>query len=151
MAKDDRLRLPVDDPYLHALGLAIFCFSRLEWDAVFVAHRIGQNGHNPTATADYISTISKKTAGTIAKDLVRLAAGIADPGLSRKVEAPAKRFEDLVVRRNALMHANPATSPSKKQRLFRYADEWTIADVNDLADDFTECAGELNHLIHHVL
>lgn len=151
MAVDDRLRVPIDDEYLHALGLALYGFARLEWDAVYVAQRIGEHGHNPTATPGYISTIAKKTAGNIARDLTDLAAGISDTALRQQVEAPAARFKELVERRNALMHANPGTSENRAQRLFRYDDEWTIADVNDLADDFTECSLLLNHLVHHVL
>ena len=38
--KDDRLRVTLDDPYAHALGLALFCFARMEWDAIYCCEKI---------------------------------------------------------------------------------------------------------------
>lgn len=58
---DDRLRVPVDDPYVHAVGLATICFARLEWDAVWCCERM---------EVGYIGTLGRKTAGMIASDLV---------------------------------------------------------------------------------
>lgn len=31
--KDDRLRIPVDDPYVASLGRAAYVFATLEWNA----------------------------------------------------------------------------------------------------------------------
>ncbi|MDI5929768.1 hypothetical protein QBK93_34745 [Rhizobium leguminosarum] len=151
MAKDDRLRVPIDDPYLHALGLALFCFASLEWNAVYVAQRISANGHNRSASPDYLKRAKGRTAGDIGKDLVKYAQGIADAAIREQVIAAAETFKLLVERRNALMHANPATAPNGDQRLFRNSDQWTIEAVSDLADDLTNCSLQFNHLIHHVL
>ena len=140
--KDDRLRVSTDEAYLHSVGLAIICFARLEWDAVWCCEKM-QPG--------YLTTVSKKTAGQIANDLVGLAAVQSDPTVVASLEAPAAEFKRLVGMRNDLMHANPATAPNGDQRLFRRGAEWTIALVDDAADEFVAAAQPLNHHLHHVL
>ncbi|MGE4372139.1 MAG: hypothetical protein AB7E29_04420 [Xanthobacter sp.] len=66
---DERLRIPIDDPYLHALGLAIVAFARLEWNASYCCDRLEPG---------YIATIEprRKTAGKIASDLVKMVAAL---------------------------------------------------------------------------
>ena len=38
--KDERLRVPIDDAYLHAAGLATICFARLEWNAAWCCEKM---------------------------------------------------------------------------------------------------------------
>lgn len=140
--KDDRLRVPIDDPYLHAVGLAMVCFARLEWDAVYCCEKM-QPG--------YINTVGGKTAGQIANDLVALTAAHPNAAIVASLGPPAAAFKRLVGMRNGLIHANPGTAPNGDQRLFRHGTEWTIAMVNDAADDFVAAGTPLNHHFHHVL
>jgi hypothetical protein len=140
--KDDRLRVPIDEPYLRSVGLAVICFARLEWDAVWCCEKI-QPG--------YISGVGSKTAGQIANDLVGLAAGHPLPAVIASLGPPTAEFKRLVGRRNDLMHANPATAPNGDQRLFRKGAEWTIAMIDDVADEFVAAGGPLNHHHHNVL
>ncbi len=139
---DDRLRVPVDDPYVHAVGLATICFARLEWDAVWCCEKM---------EAGYIGTLGRKTAGMIASDLVAKAAVHPDVAVRQSLGTAAAEFKRLVGRRNDLMHAKPGTAPSGAQRLFRQGDEWTIEDVNRLADEFVVAGAPLNHHLHHLL
>lgn len=140
--KDDRLRVPIDDPYLHAVGLAVICFARLEWNAVWCCERLDPG---------YLTTIAKKTAGDIANDLIARVAKHADPAVVASLAPLTAKFKHLTGVRNSLMHANPATAPNGDQRLFRHGTEWTIAMVDDAADAFTENSLGLNHHLHHVL
>ncbi len=59
--KDDRLRVPIDNAYVEALGRATYVFATLEWNAVWCCERM---------EADYIRKLSRKTAGKIADNLV---------------------------------------------------------------------------------
>ena len=140
--KEDRLRVPIDDAYWHSVGLAMICFARLEWDAVWCCERM-QPG--------YLNMVGTKTAGHIAKDLVALAAAHSDPTVVASLGPAAAEFKELVVKRNDLMHANPAKALNGDQRLFRKDAEWTIAMVDDAADKFVAAAQSLNHHQHHVL
>src|SRR5258707_663209 len=99
--KDDRLRFTLDDPYATALGRAVFAFARLEWDAVWCCNKLKPY---------YLNNLSKKTAGNVAADLIRLAS--TDKALWSVYETCCHEFKRLVVVRNELLHGKPgATSP----------------------------------------
>lgn len=151
MADGDRLRVPIDDLYLIALGRALYCFSSLEWMAVYCIQKIAEQGHNPAVTRHYVETVAAKTAGQIARDFKDAADGIIYPALKLAVQPAADRFRALVQRRNDLMHANPGIALSGDQRLFRKGAEWTIPAIEDLSDKFTECSLTLNDLYYKVI
>lgn len=141
---EERLLIPIDEPYLHALGLAMIAFARLEWNASYCCERL-QPG--------YIATIQpeRKTAGKIARDLIGLVAAVADPAATAALTAPASEFKDLADDRNDLVHGNPGTAANGDQRLFREGQAWTIAAVNDLADRFTRTSTKLNAVLYNEL
>lgn len=82
--KDDRLRVPIDDPYLISLGRATYVFATLEWNAVWCAERLAPG---------FINDLKKKTAGKIASDLLALINRIVDPTVKAACEPPARRFQ----------------------------------------------------------
>lgn len=140
--QNDRLRVPIDGPYLKAVGLAMICFARLEWDAVWCCEKI---------QPEYIKTVGKKTAGKIATDLLALAAGYPDPAVVSSLNPGAAEFKRLVDLRNSIMHASLGTFSSKEQRLFRHGVELTIEMIDDASDAFVAAGGTLNHHHHHIL
>lgn len=140
--KDERLRVPIDDAYLHAVGLATICFARLEWNAAWCCEKM---------RAGYLNNIGTKTAGQIANDLVALAGAHPNPPVVASLGQPAAEYKRLVGKRNDLVHSNLGTSPNGDQRLFRKGGEWTLDLVNDVADEFAAASGPLNHHIHNVL
>jgi len=139
MAKDDRLRVPLDPKYAEVLGLATYCFARLEWDAVYCCEGMQKN---------YLRSVRNKTAGQIADDFVRLVSALSDQQLKARCEAPANEFKRLVGARNALIHSNPATEPGGNQRLVRDGSFWTPELIDEAADEFTACSLLLNELHH---
>ncbi|MBI6629727.1 hypothetical protein [Pontibaca salina] len=141
---DDRLRVPQDPDYFHAIGLAVVAFARLEWNAVWCCHRLQNN---------YIQTIERerKTAGTIARDLRCLFLRISDQGLRAKAVPFADEFKLIVDDRNALMHGKPGTTKDGDQRLFRHGEEWTIIDLSNFSDRCARAGGRLNALLYNEL
>ena len=139
--KDDRLRVPVDAAYLTALGTATYCFACVEWNAAYCGEKLSPG---------YVSTISRKTAGEIADDLVRFADLVTDNGKRVRCQEAAREFKRLARRRNDLVHANPATVGGD-QRLVRKGTPWQPNNIDDLSDEFTACSIELNELLYHVL
>ena len=137
--KDERLRVPIDDPYLHSLGLAVVCFARLEWNAAWCCEKM---------QSDYLRSVGRKTAGQIANDLVNLTASCGDANVVAVLDPAAIEFKRLVGRRNDLVHANPGTAPNGDQRLFRVGSQWTIEMVDDLSDEFAAASSSLNHTLH---
>ena len=139
---DDRLRIPQDPNYFHAIGLAAVAFARLEWSAVWCCHRLQPN---------YIETITRKTAGTIANDLSGFFLRISSGDFREKVVPFADEFKAIVADRNALMHGKPGTAKNGDQRLFRHGSEWSVVDVNDFSDRSVRVGGHLNALLYNEL
>lgn len=138
--KNDRLLVTLDDPYAQALGLALFCFARLEWDAVHCCEKMKPG---------FINDLGRRTAGMIAAELIQLAS--ARPDWST-VEAQCLEFKRLVVVRNEIMHGKPGSlGAEREQRLFHLGSPWTIEKVNKAADEFTACQIHVNDFLHKVL
>lgn len=138
---NDRLLIPQDPNYFHAIGLAAVAFARLEWDAVWCCQRLKDG---------YINTIEprRKTAGKIAEDLERLFSRIADTDLRLKVVPFAAEFSAVVQERNGLLHGKPGTAPNGDQRLFRHGTEWTIDKINEFSDRCVKAGTPLNALLY---
>jgi uncharacterized membrane protein len=139
---NDRLLIPVDADYLHAIGMAVYTFATLEWDAVWCCLRL-----DPAS----LPNLAKMTAGQITSDLVRLAATRPTSAEADELRAAAAECKRLVDVRNAIIHANPGTAPDGAQRLFRQGTNWSIAALNDASDEFTRCASRLNAILYGYL
>lgn len=141
---DDRLRIPQDAEYFHAIGLAAVAFSRLEWNAVWCCERL-QSG--------YIDTIEshRKTAGKIAENMVALFNRISNTQLRVKVEPFAIEFSAVVQERNGLLHGKPGTDSNGDQRLFRHDFVWTLDRVNEFSNRCVRADEPLNALLYNEL
>lgn len=140
--ENDRFRIPVENEYLQALGLALYAFARLEWDAVWCCERMGTG---------YIHALNRKTGGDIAKDFLTRARRRHDVGERKKFIATGKWFLKLVETRNGIMHGNPASDADGTQRLFRKGAFWTIESLNKASDDFTACSILFNSYLYGAL
>ena len=138
-----RLHVPVDDDYLHALGMATFVFARLEWQAVWCCERI-----KPGFARNVVA--KKMTAGKIGKKFKNVVRSMPRSKGREELEVAAARFCELVEERNAIMHGKPCTGPNGKQRLSRNQIV-EIPDLEDVADAFAECGSELNNLYYGFL
>lgn len=134
----DRLRVVVDDEYTKALGLALFAFARLEWDAVWCIEKMSPGS---------IGSASERTAGGVAKELAKhvgaLNLAVGHPLLSTVAE-----FESLVRVRNAICHGKPGTDVDGGQRLFRDGCPWTVERIAEAADAFSACQIKLNDILY---
>lgn len=82
----DRLRIPVDDDCLIALGRFAYIFAGYEWNAADCCQRM---------QAGYLGKLGRKTSGVVAEDLVRLAS--RRPSIDHlKVAPPTDEFKRLV-------------------------------------------------------
>jgi hypothetical protein len=139
MATDNRPRIPVEPAYTEALGLAVYAFARLEWNAVWCCERLKPN---------YVRTLGRKTAGKIGENLQLYAKTIADQPLQADCASAADEFMQMVKLRNAIVHGKPGTAPYGDQRLFNKGQSLSIADLYAAADAFTRCGARLNELLH---
>jgi len=137
----DRLRIPQDHDYFHAIGLAAVAFARLEWDAVWCCERLD---------GGYINTIEprRKTAGRIGQEMSALFSRVADEALRLRIEPLAVEFCSIVEERNGLLHGKPGSTQNGDQRLFRHEWEWTIDAVNAFSDRCVGAGLPLNSFLY---
>lgn len=140
--KDDRLRVSVEDAYVHALGLATYCFAMLEWNAVWCCEKI---------VTGSINSLADKTAGNIARQFIKIVTAMPPSADQAALHAAATDFKALVETRNGIMHGKPGTDVDGGQRLFRDGIAWTADSLNDAADRFTECSSRLNAMLYGFL
>ena len=136
--KDDRLRVVVEDDYTKALGLALYVFARLEWDAVWCIETLSPGSIGPA---------SERTAGGVSKELAKQVAKLDLPH-DHSLTLAADEFQRLVAVRNAICHGKPGTDADGGQRLFREGQPWTVRTLGDAADAFCECQIKLNDLLY---
>ncbi len=141
--KNDRLRCPVEKTYIEAIGLAAYTFSRLEWQVVWCMEKI-----LPASIHKVVS--EEMTAGTIAKKFIDATRNMPKSREREELNVLAQRFMELVQVRNNIMHGKPCTSQEGTQRLSG-KNIIEVADLENAADDFTECAGKLNSLSYGFL
>jgi hypothetical protein len=138
--KGDRHRVSVDPEYCKAIGLAAYCFSMLEWNAVWCCEKIRPGS---------IPSLSRDTAGKVASTLVRLADTLPTSAAHREeCRSAAAEFQRIIQTRNDFLHAPPGTAPNGDQVFYRKGRIITIADLEDAADEFTACSIRLNSLLH---
>ncbi len=136
---DERLRISVHPSYTAAIGVAVYCFASLEWNAVWCCERIEPGS---------IDTLDERTAGRVADTLIHLVKRLADSPEKTELEDAAADFRFLVGTRNNLVHAKPGSGPDGAQGLFRHGDYWTISELEAVADAFAKCAMRLEHALH---
>ena len=141
--RDDRFKIAVDADYVSALGLAIYAFATLEWRAIQCCERIA---------AGSIDALEDRTAGRVADTLLHLVRGEvpASPG-QQALERTARDFQAFTRTRNSLVHAKPGRAVDGTERLFRDGDQWTIAEIEAVADAFTACALRLEGFLDGLL
>jgi uncharacterized protein (DUF433 family) len=141
--KDDRLRCPVENEYVEAIGLAAYTFARLEWQVVWCMEKI-----KPSSIRKVVG--EEMTAGTIAKRFIDVTRNMPKSKEREELKEHAKKFMELVQVRNQIMHGKPCTSPSGGQRL-SCSVIIEMAMLENAADDFVECSGKLNGLFYGFL
>ena len=134
--KDARLRQAVKPDYLLALGHATYCFALCEWQVVWCSEKI-----KPGSVSNFVG--KKLEAGKIAKRFLDLTRNTQPSADREALKALAKRFAALVDKRNAIVHGKPCTGPNGDSRLSS-GRVLEIADLEDAADEFSQCSIELN-------
>jgi len=128
---NDPAAIGLEPRYAAALGAAVFSFASLEWDAVQCCERLELGS---------IAGLEDRTAGRVADTLLHLIKRIDSSPKQRELQGAAEDFKFLVGTRNNLVHAKPGIGAEGHQRLFRHGDQWTVEELEGVADAFARCA-----------
>lgn len=140
---ESRLRIHIDDAYLHALGLATYAFATCEWQVVWCCEKI-----KPGAIRKIVD--DEKTAGSIGKLFSNLVRNMPKSDGREELSIAATEFLHLVGLRNQIIHGKPCTAPGGEQRLS--GDKIIqITDLENAADAFAGCGSDLNALFYGFL
>jgi hypothetical protein len=140
--KDERLRIKVQADYASALGLAVYCFASLEWNAVRCCEAMEPGS---------VESLEERTAGRVADTLAHLARQRPESAGKHALQAAASDFRFLVGTRNNLVHAKPGTARDGSAGLFRLGDHWTLAELEGVADAFATCSARLEKALGGLL
>lgn len=138
-------RVPVDDQYAALVGKAVYVFAYFEWTIMWVIELL-ENGFiseycrgNPMASgkvAKYFREVIDNPATSFAKVS------------KQELNDCLNRFSDLIVQRNALIHAHPCTNSDGAQILAYQTKpskllsdmKWPAAEVEKIISIFDEAA-----------
>lgn len=152
MSLHSTTRVPVDDDYAALVGKAVYVFAYYEWAVIWIIEHF-RSGF----VAEY-SRGKPLTSGAVEK---RLRSVVEDPATSftriskDELKRCVDRFESLVVRRNALIHAHPCTDSDGSQILaYQSAPskplpdmKWPVSEVKSVVSEFDDAACEAGAIL----
>jgi len=138
-------RVPVDDQYAALVGKAVYVFAYYEWTIIWVIELL-ENG--------FVSMYCRgnpMTSGEVAKHFRKV---IDNPATSfakvskKELNNCLDQFSDLIIQRNALIHAHPSTDSDGSQILAYQTKpskplpdmKWPAAEVEKIISRFDEAA-----------
>ena len=107
-------RIPVNDEYAALVGKAVYVFAYYEWTIIYIIEYL-ENGF----VSDY-SRGKPMTSGAVLKKLKEVVANLSSlPNgiIQTELDKCIDDFADLIVKRNALIHAHPCTDDDGSQIL----------------------------------
>lgn len=90
------------------------------------------------------------TAGKIAKHFIDITRNMRKSPEREELKTLAAEFSSLVQLRNHILHGKPCTGPNGESRLSSRK-VLEIPDLEDAADGFAQCSGNLNRLFYGFL
>ena len=146
-------RIPLDDQYVHLVGKAVYMFSYYEWAIIYLVERL-----QPGLVKKYCRGKGRMTSGTILKRFGNALDSYtgSDDVDEAHLEECYQKFENLIPKRNALIHAHPITDVDGAQILNyqgnpsqRISDmKWEPSQIVDLMEEINEAACEASDLFH---
>jgi len=107
-------RVPVDDQYAALVGKAVYVFAYYEWTIIWIIDYL-----EPDFVRRYCRG-KPMTSGQVKKRLqavINNSLTIFSNISKKETQECCDKFKDLIVRRNALIHAHPCTNANGKQIL----------------------------------
>ena len=147
-----KTRVPFDEDYVRLVGTAVYLFSYYEWVVIYIVEQL-----EPGFVAEYCreKTMPSGVVSMRFKRALASYAGGQDVD-KRDLGLCSREFDDLVHRRNALIHAHPITDVDGAQILNyqgtptkRIVDmKWETVDIERFVEEVDAAACRANKLLH---
>jgi hypothetical protein len=145
MTHHSSTRVPVDDSYAALVGKAVYVFAYYEWTIVYAIEYL-QSGFVGKYSRDRSMTsgnVRQELQPTINSSLISFA-----KVSQAELQACCDEFENLIVKRNALIHAHPITDSDGSQILAYQTKiakplpdmKWPRTEIEDIIQEFDAAA-----------
>lgn len=145
-------RIPVDDEYAALVGKAVYIFAYYEWTIIYIIEYlesgfVGNYSRGKLMTSGAVLNKFKE----VVANLTVLPNGIVQSELDLCIV----NFSDLIVKRNALIHAHPCTDKDGAQILTYQASpdkvlpdmKWPKNEVEKIISEIDEIACEASAIL----
>ena len=136
-------RVPYDDNYVTMLGRAVYIFSYYEWNIVYIVEKL-QPGFLREYCRDHRYGL---TSGQLSQRFMNAIRGCGEEADEERsaLECCQREFDDLVKKRNALVHAHPITDDDDAQVLnYQASPDKQISDMKWQLSHLREFVCELD-------
>ncbi len=152
MPLNSTTRVPVDDQYAALVGKAVYVFAYYEWTIICIIELL-DNGF----LGEYCR-VKTMTSGAV-RDHLRDVIGNPATSFTKVTQEELtdclEKFSDLIIRRNALIHAHPSTDSGGAQILAYQTSlskplsdmQWPAAEVEAVISAFDEAACSAGELL----
>lgn len=149
MSNNTSTRIPVNDNYAALVGKAVYVFAYYEWTIIYIIEKLEvgfASEYSRPKKGVYTSGIVKKKLEDTIKSTMLPIKGVDKQMLDKCLST----FNDLIEKRNALIHAHPITAKDGSQILSYQAKSskpisdkiWPINEVEKLIVDIDNAAVE---------
>ncbi len=149
-------RVPVDDKYATQLGKAVYLFAYYEWTIICIINQIV-----PDFTREYCRGEKPLTSGLVLKEFKKAMNAFnkdTEQPMNQEFTTYVSTFETLINKRNALVHAHPATDTNGNQILSWQTNskrhlhdlKWTETEIQRFIKEVDKSAVQINNFFHRI-
>lgn len=148
-------RVPVDDSYAALVGKAVYVFAYYEWTIIYIVEYlqsgfVGEYSRGGSMTSGVVCRRFKKAIDSSSVPFAEVS--------KVELQACCDKFGDLIVKRNALIHAHPITDADDSQILaYQTATsrplpdmKWPKSEVESAIHEFDAAACEAGGLLNRL-
>ena len=147
-----KTRVPFNKDYVELLGTAVYLFAYYEWTIIYIIERL-----DPGFVAEYSREKAMTSGGVLNRFKKALGQDVGGHDADRSaLRSCSDEFAELVLRRNALIHAHPITDIDGSQ-ILNYQSKpskpisdmkWKNVDIKKLVEKIDAAACRANELLH---
>jgi hypothetical protein len=150
-------RIPVNDKYAAVLGKAVYLFAYYEWTIIYII-----DFYESGFVAQYSRPgESPLTSGAVNRKLKEIIKGFDFPASNvtkTEIELCQQEFESLIKKRNALIHAHPATGIDGSQILVYqtkpskpFSDMvWKESEINEIIKEIDDAGVKASAILDQI-